>query len=93
MPTATRAFAVYLRTPATALPEVLSLCGQPPSKPCQVAYSPFVRVVAHLFSGTRVVYRIQRIATDGNVEVLVQGSQVIGSGGLDVSAIYPPPTV
>jgi hypothetical protein len=84
-----RAFVLYLSSATSVRPEELPLCGEAPAPACDVADSPFSRAVPDLPAGSTLVYRIERIAGDGSVHVLLQGSEVVGPGIAEQRATYP----
>ena len=88
-PTATRGFVLYLSTAIARAPSLVTLCGGAPAPPCDVAHSPFSYVIGDLPIGTQIVFRIERIASDDRVQVLLQGSEILGHGSPEQKVSYP----
>jgi len=86
-PSDTQSFVLYLQTGPSAPTESV-LCGPAPAPPCNPARSPFRRVVRGLPAGTTLVFRIERIAPNGVIDVLLQGSQVFQQGMPEEIATY-----
>jgi hypothetical protein len=88
-PADTQGFELYLRTDPEATAKVPRLCGRDATVACDIASSPFVQVIRDLKAGSVLVYRIQRVATEGSIEVITQGTVVVEQGMSEIRATYP----
>ncbi len=87
----TRAFAVYLEaSPATSTQTLFALCGEASGPPCDLAHSPFTLNFSSFAVGTALLFRIERLTTDGTVEVLSQGSEVFHLATPEQRVSWPP---